>query len=86
MPELTREKQLVVSTTCETEIKHYGINLVVFRISCINLFLNKYFNLHIYKSDWILDAFEAVFSKYYHKTQDLLSLIWSKSNLKFSLS
>lgn len=83
MPELTWEKQLVISTTCETEIKHYGINLVVFRISCINLFLNKYFNLNTYKCDWIIDAFEAVCSKYYHKTQDLLSLIWSRSNLNF---
>lgn len=63
MPEFTWEKQLVISTTCETEIKHDGINLVVFRISSINLFLNSYFNLNTYKSDWINDTFEAVFSK-----------------------
>lgn len=86
-PELPWEKQLVKQKAPPVkQIKHDGINLVVFRILCINLFLNKYFNLNTYKSDWIINAFEAVFSKYYHKTQDVLCLTWSKSNLKFLLS
>lgn len=45
------EKQLVISTTCETEIKCNGINPVVFCIICTSLFLNKYVNFNTYKAD-----------------------------------
>lgn len=64
------KKQLIIITICEIEIKCNGIDPVCSAFDAC-LFVNRYFNLNTYKSDRVIKAFEGVFSKYYHRTQDL---------------